>query len=483
MQDEFFRREKYIEEKNKIKNKPIVFATYITVFIFLCLFGYLVVFMIKDADTVIANTGNKRQDSFAKTIIRGDIKTSDGTVVATTKVDGDTETREYPMKEMFCHVVGYNQYGRSGIELSENFNLLRSNVNIFAKVKNELSNTKNQGDTVVLTLNYKLQSAAYEALGNNKGAVVVIEPSTGKILAMVSKPGYDPNEIEEVWDYIHTDEGSKSTVLLNRATQGLYAPGSTFKVLTMLEYMRENPDYNSYSYECKAKAEFNDVVIHCSNEKKHGKVSLADSLAKSCNTSFTNMGVTLDLSKYSELMNTMLFNSDLPFDGNYKKSSFVLDASSSKNEVPQTVIGQGKTQITPLHNALIYSAIANGGVMMKPYLVDSIENCDGATIKKYKSSSYKTVMTANEAKDVTELLKGVCTYGTASSSFKNTKYKVAGKTGTAEYDNQGNCNSWFVGFSNPDDPDILVSVVVEDSSSSNLTGVKVAKKIFDAYYK
>lgn len=139
------------------------------------------------------------------------------------------------------------------------------------------------GDSVVTTLNLELQEAAYDALGNYKGAVVVMEPSTGKILAMVSKPDFDPNTVAENWDFLNTDQDS---VLLNRATQGQYAPGSTFKVVTALEYMRENPDYENYGYNCTGAIEKDGVTIRCYNGHVHGQVGFQDSLAYSCNTSF-----------------------------------------------------------------------------------------------------------------------------------------------------------------------------------------------------
>jgi peptidoglycan glycosyltransferase len=482
--NEFFRKEKEKDEKNRIKNKPIVLVTYVMVFLFMCLFGYIIYFMVKDADTVIANSSNKRQNAFADEVVRGDIVTSDGAVVATTKVDSDgNEVRSYPYGDMFAHAVGYNDYGKSGLELSMNFYLLRSHVNIFQRVKNELKEEKNMGDTVVTTLNYDLQKAAYDALGNNKGAVVVLEPDTGKILAMVSKPSFDPNDIDTVWEEVHSEEGENSTVLLNRATQGLYAPGSTFKVVTLLAYIRQNSDYENYTYDCQGVGTFQNVTIHCASEAVHGTETIADSLAYSCNTSFSNLGITLDLGQYRELADSLLFNSELPYDGTYSSSKFVLDSDSDPVEVPQTVIGQGQTQITPLHNALIMAAIANGGIMMKPYLVDSIENADGATIQKFKSKSYKSVMEPEETEILTEMLQGVSEYGTAARYFSGASYTVAGKTGTAEYDNEGNCNSWYVGFSNVENPDIVVSVIVEDYSTNQLSGAKVAKQIFDTYYQ
>ncbi|MGN0435600.1 MAG: peptidoglycan D,D-transpeptidase FtsI family protein [Wujia sp.] len=483
--EEFLKKEKEKARNNKKKNIPILVTTYMMVFVFVGLIGYVIYFMQFKAETVIANSRNIRQDSFSDVVERGDIITSDGVVIAESVTDeeGNT-TRNYPYKNMFAHVVGYDGYGRAGLELQGNFYMLRSHVNLLERLYNEINETKNRGDNLVTTINFDLQKAAYDALGNNKGAVIAIEPSTGKILAMVSKPDYDPNNIDSLWEYLQTDEGSESTVLLNRATQGLYTPGSTFKVVTLLEYIRENPTtYDRYAYTCNGSSVFANVEINCPNKIAHGTQTLKDTLAYSCNNSFSNISTSFDLTSYHNTAEELLFNSELPYSGGYSKSSFVIDEDSRPEEVVVTAFGQGDTQITPLHNALISCAIANGGVLMKPYLIEKIENDDGVTVKKFKSSEYGSLLTPEEAEIMTEYMKTVCDYGTASKSFANAPYDMAGKTGTAEYDNEGNCNSWFVGFSNPDDPDLVVCAIVENSDNiSNVSGTWVAKQVFDAYY-
>lgn len=161
----------------------------------------------------------------------------------------------------------------------------------------------------------------------------------------------------------------------------------------------------------------------------------------------------------------------------------MINADSPDDAMPQTVIGQGDTKITPLHNAMIMSAIANDGVLMKPYLIDSIENDDGANIKTFHAKTADTLITADEANILTDYMRGVCEYGTGSGYFSGLSYEVAGKTGTAEYDNEGNCNSWFSGFSDPDDPDIVVCAIVEESNMNGVTGAWVARQVFDAYYQ
>ena len=158
-------------------------------------------------------------------VVRGDIYSADGTLLATTETDDEgNETRVYPQKKLFAHVIGYNSKTKMGVEAAENYYLLSETDNIFDQISTDLTGEKADGHNVYTTLDTTLQKAAYNALGNNKGAVIVMEPSTGKILAMVSKPDFNPNLVDEDYDEWISYDSSES-VLLNRATQGLYAPG------------------------------------------------------------------------------------------------------------------------------------------------------------------------------------------------------------------------------------------------------------------
>ncbi len=483
-EEDFLAKDRERAKNNKRKNVPIVVITYLMTAVFMAMIGYVIYFMQFEAERTIANSRNVRQDSFADKVERGDIITSDGEVIATSTTDENGETkRSYPHGNMFAHVTGYDAHGKAGLELSGNFYMLRTHIQVFERVMKELADEKNRGDNIVTTVRYDLQSRAYNAFGDVRGAAIAIEPSTGKILCMVSKPDFDPNEIDAVWDYMQTEEGAESSILLNRATQGYYAPGSTFKVVTLLEYMREHPnDYENYSYYCESDGTFNDVYIHCYGDTAHGEESLKDSLAYSCNASFANIGVGLNKASYRKTAEELLFNKELPYDGTYVKSSFTIDENSPDYEIPQTAIGQGDTKMTPLHGAMITSAIANGGILMKPYMIERVENDDGAKIKEFKPKTYGALMESSEAKVLTEYMKSVADYGTAAWYFSDASYDVAAKTGTAEYDDEGHSNSWFIGFSNPDDPDLVVCVVTEDVERTGLTSSSVARQLFDAYY-
>lgn len=473
-------REAQEKQKNDKKNVPVLVITYFVIFIFIGMMVHLVKYVVVDADSDIANSYNKRQNLYAETVIKGQIISDDGVVLAETKTDDDgNETRVYPYSNMFAHAVGYDSNGQAGLEMVSNYYLLTSNQNILYRIYHALSDKKDMGNNVITTLDYDLQSTAYNALGDNDGAVVAIEPSTGKIKAMVSKPDFDPNQISSV---IEETANSDSSCLLNRATQGMYPPGSTFKILTTLEYIRENPNYKSYSYECEGDGIFNSVSIHCYNHKVHGTVSLEDSLAYSCNTSFSNIGTKLDMDALNKLCGDFLYNKELPYDGNYKKSSYTMTSKTDKSLIPQTVIGQGETLITPLHNAMVMCAIANGGVLMKPYMMDRIENCDGSVVKKFSKDSYGRIISSAEAQTLTELMMSVTEYGTASDYFSGAEYTVAGKTGTAEFNENKDSHSWFIGFSNVNNPDLVVCVLIENASNTGASATSIARKIFDAYY-
>lgn len=468
------------KKTNDKKNVPVLVITYFVVLIFICMFAYIIVFMVKDSRTFIANSYNKRQSLYAEKITKGSIISSDGNILAQTLTDEDgNEYRNYPYSNVFAHAVGYDSNGQSGLEMNSAYYLLASNQNIITQTYNKLKDQKSKGNNVVTTLNTTLQSTAYDALGYNDGAVVIMEPDTGKILAMVSKPDFDPNDIDNV---IEETQDTDSSCLLNRSTQGLYPPGSTFKILTALEFIHENKNYQKYSYECQGEDIFDGVQIHCSDYAVHGTVDLADSLAKSCNTSFSNIGMSLNKQSYRDLCESFLFNKELPYDGYYRKSQFALNATSDDSQVPQTAIGQGDTLITPLHSAMIMSTIANGGVMMSPYMIDRIETCDGDLVKQFKSDTYGKIISASDARILKDLMLGVTSYGTASDAFSDVPYTIAGKTGTAEFNENMDSHSWFVGFSNVDDPDIVVCVIVENASSTGTSAKYIARQLFDAYY-
>ena len=465
------------------RNTELGIVTYTFFFLFLLMIGYLVYLNVWKAEDLNSSAYNTKQDVNEDKYIRGSIVSSDGQILAETQVDADgTERRVYPYANAFSHVVGYSSNGKSGLEALCNNDLLTSNASILTQIRDENNHEKSRGDTVAVTLDAGLQTAAYQALGEYNGAVVAMEPDTGKILVMVSKPDFDPNHIEELWESLITD--STSSVLLNRATQGLYPPGSTFKILTTLAYIRQEPlDYRNFSFDCTSELSMDDVTIHCYNNTVHGQEDLKSAFAHSCNTAFAQIGLDLDGENFSDLAEEFLFNDSLPTQLQHSTSRFVLNGQSSYGEHMTTAIGQGDTLVTPLHMALLTSTVANGGIMMRPYLVDHIEAYDGNSVSENTPSRYKRLMTTEEAQILTEYMQETVNSGTATA-LGGYGYTVAGKTGSAEYVSDGyeGTHSWFVGFSNVQDPDLVLAVIAEDGGTGSETAVPIAAQIFAAYY-
>lgn len=453
---------------------------YVFVTLFLWMIAYLIHFQVVKSDEIVNSPYNPRQNILSAYVIRGNILDTNGNILAKSQVDSDgVEIRTYPMGELYAHVVGYDIMGKSGVELSNNFNLLTSNAFFVEKIANELKEQKNQGDSIVTSLDTNLQKAAYNALGSYDGSVVVMEVSTGKILASVSKPSFDPSFQSKSWEDI---AASGESVLVNRATQGMYIPGSIFKITTLIEYMRENPNYHNYTYTCTGSITRGDTTISCSNQTVHGKQTLEEAFANSCNGAFIEIGLGLDISSYQETAKSLLFNTSLPGNLASKKSVFALSDEDDEAKVMMTAMGQGDTGVSPYHMVMIAAAIANDGVLMTPYIVDKIENNTGSVVKKYSAKEYGEIMSIHEATQLQKYMESVVQIGTATN-LKANSYTVAGKTGTAEIgSNKNETHSWFMGYASNENPDIAISVIVEESNGG-LAATTVAKKVFETYYQ
>ena len=440
------KKQKKKRNQNNQNNREYSFVLYLFTGLFVMLIGYVSMFQITKSREVINNPYNARLEAFENKVIRGSILASDGQQLAYTEVDQNgTETRKYPFGCTFSHVLGYSDYGKTGIEELGNFQLITSNAYFMERFFNELKEQKNVGDSLVTTLDVDLQTAAHDALSKRNGAVIVMEPSTGNIRAMVSKPDYDPSEVASKWEiFSSSDDG----ILLNRATQGLYPPGSVFKTVTLLEYLRD----------------------------------LKSAFAKSCNSAFAQIGSELNVDSYEQLADQLLFNQDLPLSFPYSKSSFALKDTDTETTKMLTASGQGDTLVTPMHLAMLMSAIANDGVLMTPRVLDRTENYTGMLVERYEPQEYGSLLTSEEAENLKEYLRAVVTDGTGSA-LQTDSYTVYGKTGTAEYsNNKKSSHAWFVGWASGDKEDLVVAVLVEKVGSGSEYAVPIAKRIFDTYY-
>lgn len=471
--------------KRRVINQDIFKVTIFFAVLFFAMAAFMVRFLAVDASGVINNTYNKRSDVMKKYVIRGSVYSSDGELLAYTETDDNgNEIRHYPLGEDYFHVVGFERNGSLGLESSYNYYLLTSHDSIFRKISAEFSGNRLLGDNIITTLDTSLQKKANDILGDNEGAIIVMDPSNGEILAMVSKPSYDPNYIGEIWDEITSDEDN--SLLLNRVTQGSFTPGSTFKIFTLLEYYRQvNGDVGSFEFNCEGSYTTENGTVRCPGGTAHGYQDLKTAFANSCNCVFSYIGMGLDLERFASDNKDLLFNTDLNLDIASSQSSFTLDPSSSGFMVMQTSFGQGETLITPMHLAMVTCAAANDGVLMTPHLVSSVTDHKGETVRTFPGEEYARLMTEDEAAFLKKYMRAVVTNGTASILSYEGNYISYGKTGTAETltdKEEGHDHSWFTGFAENSGKTIVVCAMIENTQEAGITGVSAAKQIFDMYF-
>ena len=223
--------------------------------------------------------------------------------------------------------------------------------------------------------------------------------------------------------------------------------------------------------------------IHCYDNAVHGAEDLQTSFAKSCNTSYANIGLGLNKAKFASLCKEMMFDTNLPVAYPFKQSSFVLNKDSNTDQVTQMAIGQGETLVTPMHMALITSAIANKGTLMRPYIIDHTENYRGVTVKNFRPSVYGSLISESEALKLQEFMSLVVSEGTGSK-LSGQGYHAAGKTGSAEFSNvKGESHAWFTGYASTEEKgSIVVTVIVENGGAGSTTAVPIAKQMFDTYF-
>ena len=464
--------------KKKQNNAEFTVVTYIFTTIFIMMIAYFVYFLAIESEDFINNSYNSLQTLFEEDVVKGEIVTSDGYVIAETITDeSGNETRTYPYGKLFSHVTGYTRNSSAGLERQLNFTLFRSHSFFLEQLIYQFTGEKAIGDNVITTIRYDLQKVAYDALGKYNGAVIALEPATGEILTMVSKPDYNPNTIAKDWDSLQS-----GSALYNRATQGQYTPGSVFKIFTTLAYIKEHPDYADYTYECKGEITIDGKTIHCASNKKHGIQTLEETFANSCNTSYANLIASISPKTFNELCNSLLFNQALPIAFESSKSSFSISKNDTTALKMDTAIGQGKTLVSPLHMAMIAGAVANDGIVMRPTLVDYIENYKGILVEETKAKEYKTVLTEEQTQILSEFMRTTVEDGTASS-LASGKYTAYGKTGTAQTTSDLNkTNAWFVGYAEYEGKEIAIAVVVENSGNGSRYAVPIAKKVFDSYF-
>ncbi|MCL2826418.1 MAG: FtsW/RodA/SpoVE family cell cycle protein [Eggerthellaceae bacterium] len=447
--------------------------TYLTV-VFSALFAILVAnltwIMVINAPTYQNMPGNNHTIARQEQSERGMITTYDGVILAqSVKQDDGYYERVYPAGDMASQVVGYysDQYGTSGIEASYDSSLKgQENFASWQDVLNAAAGINSPGNDVRLTLNSTIQQAAQDALSGVTGACVVIDPRTGAVLAMASSPTYDAADAASILTL--GDTGSSE--LLNRATQALYAPGSTFKMVTLSTALENNIASEDTVYSSPGTITIGNGPVTSYDNEAYGDITLARATELSSNTVFGQLGVQIGPSLLVSSSEKFGFNSDIPFDLDLSKSLMPNASEMTTWETAWSAVGQpvgqhaspAGPQTTVLQMALVGCAIANGGVIETPYIVDSVSNAQGMVSYQATPTVYSQAISAATAKRVVEVLKGVVNQGTGTAAAIP-GVQVAGKTGTAETGKPID-DSWFVGFAPADNPTVVVAIVIEQGA-------------------
>jgi peptidoglycan glycosyltransferase len=440
-------------------------------------------------------------------IKRGLILASDGkTVLAGVRAkkvgDNTLWYRTYPTHGLAAHVVGYSTIGRSrvGIERSENDYLTASNGNLTTAFDNTIDKLKGvtvKGNNVVLTINVKAQKVAESLLRGECGAAVAFDPKTGAVLAMASSPGYDPSLIEQNYARAQKAPGYKcGAPLVNRATQGLYPPGSTFKVVTATAALdtgayRPDSGFVDPGY-CE---EYGKRISNAGNPEApetFGQLTLATGLEHSVNSVFCNIGKKMGAKVILEYAKRFGFYSEPPLEtppserfssGLYYKHHLWYPTDPATQVDPgRLAFGQERMLVTPLQMAMVAGAVANGGVLMRPHLVDRITSPSGSTVTSTQPRALDRVMKPQTAQQLTQMMTAVTTGGTAAAAFQGFPFKVAGKTGTAETGTNNIYVPWFIAFAPADNPRVAVAVVVENKyrGFGGAVSAPIARQIMQA---
>lgn len=465
---------------------------------FLALFGAATVIQVIQADSLASDGRNTRTlyDSFRAQ--RGPIMAGDTVLAQSVPVDDDFRfLRQYANPLVYAPVTGFftlNQ-GLSGIEATENSYLTGSNSSQFLEQMNSiLTGRAAQGASVNLTIRPDVQQVAWDALGNYQGAVVVTEVETGKILAMVSKPSFDPNILAghnsgEVIDYYDALDNDPTEPLINRTIGALNPPGSTFKLVVaaaLLESGQYTPESTVPNLE-RLGLPGTDVEIRNAGGDTCGpgdQVSLATAVSLSCNIPMAEFGMALGYKPIVDMAKKFGFN-----------ASFEVPMTTAESHIPQVMdepqtalasFGQFDVRATPLQVALVSAAIANGGVEMYPSLIESITASDLRPITTFSPREYSRPISAQTAAQISAMMQASVSNGAATNaSIENVS--VAGKTGTAENGPDEPYTLWFTGFAPADsEPKYAVTVVVENGGGmgtngyGNLIAAPIARVVLEA---
>jgi peptidoglycan glycosyltransferase len=474
-------------------NRQIVKLFSFIVVLFAVLVGFTSYWSVFDAEALKEQEANKRPLFEQQQIRRGRILAADGTVIAKSVAKGKGEAlrfvRRYPEGALYGHPIGYSfvEEGDSEFEQFHNDELVGEESE-FSSIIDELRGRTQEGNDIVTNIDPVAQRTALgglEELGNF-GAVVALEPSTGAVKVMASNKPLDPNRVPYELEKLRLN--TIETPLLNRATQGLYPPGSTFKVVTAAAGLESGIITPETTIDAPGTLEVEGQPLNNDFTQDFGPIALDTALTNSVNTWFGQLGQQLGNEELFETMEKFGFNStppiDLPDDQVYESGVYGEEGPLSVRDpvdLARVAIGQERLLATPLQMAMVAAGVANGGRLMKPQIWNRVIDPDGRTTDRLDPSEYSQPISEETAEELTTAMEGVVSEGTGTNAAIS-GVAVAGKTGTAETPGNKACGggidenqAWFIGFAPADDPQIAIAASVECTTAF---GNDVAAPIF-----
>jgi peptidoglycan glycosyltransferase len=461
-------------------NRQIIKLFAFIVVLFAVLVGFTSWWSVFDAKALKEKNVNQRPLLEQQQIPRGRILAAEGTVIAKSFAKGHGSSRRYirhyPLGKLFGHPIGYSfvKYGQSEFEKYHNEELTGEESE-FGSILDQLTGRKQEGEQIVTNLDVKAQEVAIgdlEAAGH--GAVVAIEPSTGAIKVLASNPSYDPNRIPTEFSKLNTE--NVDTPLYNRATQGRYPPGSTFKVVTAAAGLESGVITPETTINAPGSIIDEGHELANDYDQDWGEISLDTALTNSVNTWFAQLGQKVGQDQLFTMMEKFGFGSPPPIDlpeeelsvsGVYDYETEKILGRNDPVDLARVAIGQERLLVTPLQDAMVAAAVADKGKLMKPQIWNRVVDPDGSVTKRQSPDVYSEPISAKTAEELTTAMEGVVREGTGTNAAIP-GVLVAGKTGTAETPGNAACGggeeenqAWFIGFAPANDPKIAIAASVE----------------------
>lgn len=424
--------------------------------------------------------GNPYTAERERLVDRGRIVSADGVVLARSvsrRVDGrEVYSRAYPDGTLAPQTIGYAtpEQGTTGLEAGYNRFLAGSYGT--EPILQRLNLRTKRGADLRTTLNAAVQREANAALAGKRGAVVALDPTTGAVLAMASAPTFNLNEVSRDFTAIRRREGGP---LVNRATNGRYAPGSTFKTVTAAAGLESGLFTPLSTFTDTGRFVYRGQPITNAGGARYGRVTLTQALTRSINTVFAEVGAALGPRRLGGQMTAFSFGSRPPVDlpegevfvsGRYRGNT-LLPNEDPTGDVARLAIGQEQLVVSPLQMGMVAAALANRGRLMEPFLVRRVVDRDGGTVREHRPRELDAATTPEVAAELNVMMRRVVEEGTGTAAALF-GLSVAGKTGTAETDDPSRNQAWFIGFAPAEAPRVAVAVVVEDTPGSG--GVEAA---------